>query len=256
MKANAQSIIKIFEKRKESIANEPMPLEEDRLHSALSSFFISNFSLLYMLDLQSNEVIYINDKTATANKSESYSTLDQFYTSIHQDDLNHIRKCEEIIRYFTLNVIDEGEIPYYKSSYQFRRKDKNGDYRNMLCQSFVLAVKNGKLCYLLSYESETEQMTFSNDYKLSFIDLRGQKSYYEITDIADLKNPKRVSEVLTTREIEILRLLSEGESSKVIADTLHISYDTVRTHRNNILKKTKMKTLTQVISRLIKKGIL
>ena len=60
---------------------------------------------------------------------------------------------------------------------------------------------------------------------------------------------------ISARELEILYLLSEGLSSREIADQLCISYDTVRTHRNNILKKTKFKTLTQAVSHCVRDGI-
>lgn len=61
---------------------------------------------------------------------------------------------------------------------------------------------------------------------------------------------------ISLREREILFLLSEGLSSKEIADKLHISYDTVRTHRNNILKKTNFRTLTQAVSYCVRDGLI
>jgi len=41
----------------------------------------------------------------------------------------------------------------------------------------------------------------------------------------------------TSRELEIIQHLVKGESSRKIADTLCISYETVKTHRKNIYKK-------------------
>lgn len=49
-----------------------------------------------------------------------------------------------------------------------------------------------------------------------------------------LKNPLKL---LTDREREILQLLSRGESNKSIANTLSISYDTVKQHVRHILTK-------------------
>jgi two-component system nitrate/nitrite response regulator NarL len=43
--------------------------------------------------------------------------------------------------------------------------------------------------------------------------------------------------LLTEREREILQLLSRGESNKAIAQTLSISYDTVKQHVRHILTK-------------------
>jgi len=51
------------------------------------------------------------------------------------------------------------------------------------------------------------------------------------------QEPKNSLKLLTDREREILQLLSRGESNKVIAQTLKISYDTVKQHVRHILNK-------------------
>lgn len=49
--------------------------------------------------------------------------------------------------------------------------------------------------------------------------------------------PKNALQLLTEREREILQLLARGESNKAIAQTLSISYDTVKQHVRHILTK-------------------
>lgn len=51
------------------------------------------------------------------------------------------------------------------------------------------------------------------------------------------EEPKNALKLLTEREREILQLLSRGESNKAIAQTLSISYDTVKQHVRHILTK-------------------
>lgn len=51
------------------------------------------------------------------------------------------------------------------------------------------------------------------------------------------KNLEGVSE----RECEIISLLQDGNSDQEIADTLFISYNTVRTHKKNIFKKLEVR---------------
>lgn len=51
------------------------------------------------------------------------------------------------------------------------------------------------------------------------------------------QEPKSSLKLLTEREREILQLLSRGESNKAIAQTLAISYDTVKQHVRHILNK-------------------
>lgn len=51
-------------------------------------------------------------------------------------------------------------------------------------------------------------------------------------------------EVLSEREIEILRLIATGMANKEIADKLNISINTVITHRKNISQKTGIKSVS------------
>jgi DNA-binding NarL/FixJ family response regulator len=61
-------------------------------------------------------------------------------------------------------------------------------------------------------------------------------------------------EVLTHREREILKLLSDGKSSKEIGDLLFISLRTVQNHRANIMKKLKVRRTADLIKYAVHKG--
>lgn len=58
------------------------------------------------------------------------------------------------------------------------------------------------------------------------------------------KNNTGPSEALTSREEEILKLLVGGNTTKQIANTLHISTHTVNAHRKNIMRKLDIKTIS------------
>jgi DNA-binding NarL/FixJ family response regulator len=53
---------------------------------------------------------------------------------------------------------------------------------------------------------------------------------------------------LSDREMQIVRALKEGLSSKEIAAELSISLKTVEVHRHNILKKLKLKNTVSLIN--------
>jgi DNA-binding NarL/FixJ family response regulator len=53
---------------------------------------------------------------------------------------------------------------------------------------------------------------------------------------------------LTEREIQIINLIKEGQSSKEIAGVLAISLKTVEVHRHNILKKLKLKNSASLVN--------
>jgi PAS domain S-box-containing protein len=61
---------------------------------------------------------------------------------------------------------------------------------------------------------------------------------------------------LSGREIEVLRLLAEGLSTKILAQKLNISHFTARNHIQNILVKLDLHSKAQAVSYAFKKGIL
>lgn len=69
-----------------------------------------------------------------------------------------------------------------------------------------------------------------------------------------MENPNILSEgdLLTKREIEVLKLLAEGKFNKEIAQTLKISEKTVKNHVSNIFKKIHVSDRTQAAVYAIK----
>jgi DNA-binding NarL/FixJ family response regulator len=53
---------------------------------------------------------------------------------------------------------------------------------------------------------------------------------------------------LTEREIQIINLIKDGQSSKEIAGNLNISLKTVEVHRHNVLKKLKLKNSASLVN--------
>jgi DNA-binding NarL/FixJ family response regulator len=86
------------------------------------------------------------------------------------------------------------------------------------------------------------------------------KKYYseEILDlIFELKEPKADPEKpahLTSTEMEIVRLISGGMTTKEIANLKNISFHTVNTHRKNIFKKLGVTNASELIMLAIKAG--
>ena len=64
------------------------------------------------------------------------------------------------------------------------------------------------------------------------------------------------NEKLSKRELEVLKEISGGLSNDEIADKLHISNTTVRTHRSNLLQKTNTNNTASLIMFAIKNKII
>ena len=61
-------------------------------------------------------------------------------------------------------------------------------------------------------------------------------------------------EILTPREIEIIKLIADGKSSKEIGNLLFISVRTVERHRANIMNKLGIKKMADLVKYAIQKG--
>ena len=67
--------------------------------------------------------------------------------------------------------------------------------------------------------------------------------------------PKIQPTQLTPREREIVQLLSEGYSTREIADRLHVSVKTVATHRENILRKLQLDGIAALTRYALREGL-
>ena len=68
-------------------------------------------------------------------------------------------------------------------------------------------------------------------------------------------NIQPFQELLTTREREVLKMVSEGKSNNEIAAFLSISVRTVENHRANIMRKLKLKKTADLVRYAITEGL-
>jgi DNA-binding NarL/FixJ family response regulator len=89
--------------------------------------------------------------------------------------------------------------------------------------------------------------------------LRGKKYYSsELLDLlfdpGEKKNSGEETGMLTVSEMEIVRLISEGFTTKEIAIRKYISFHTVITHRKNIFRKLGVSSVSELIMYALKSG--
>jgi DNA-binding NarL/FixJ family response regulator len=69
-------------------------------------------------------------------------------------------------------------------------------------------------------------------------------------------NLRSKEEIFSQREREVLNLLSQGRSSKEIADALFITERTVESHRKNMIEKGKVKNTVELIAYASSLGVI
>lgn len=76
-----------------------------------------------------------------------------------------------------------------------------------------------------------------------------------ITMFQRIAPPKNDDHKLSGRELEVVTLLAEGQSYKMIADALAISIDTVRFHIRNIYEKLHVHSKSEAVIAALRRGI-
>jgi DNA-binding NarL/FixJ family response regulator len=107
-------------------------------------------------------------------------------------------------------------------------------------------IKNGAMGYVTKNSSRQEMFQ-------AIVDIHNGRKYIcnEIKNIcweqSETEHPSGVNS-LSKREIEIIRHIGYGNSSKEIAELLKISAKTVEVHRYNILKKLNLKNAASLVN--------
>jgi len=118
------------------------------------------------------------------------------------------------------------------------------------------AIRIGISGYLLKtcQEEELLQAVRSALKGLSYISPSISQAIEEsfIRDPRSLTRPRH----LTTRQVQIMQMLSEGQSMKDIAQILNISFRTVRFHKYQIMQELQIKNIAQLVQYAIKYGII
>ncbi len=70
-----------------------------------------------------------------------------------------------------------------------------------------------------------------------------------------LRQPMPSSQSLTSREREVLQLISEGHSAREIAQRLHLSVKTIETHRRQMMEKLGIHSIADLTKFAIREGL-
>ena len=183
-------------------------------------------ALFFIVNLKNTDIIWKNrefDLLLSYTKLQEKYLIEQiskFY--IHPKQYQNDRKKE-----YSIEVTNTGifKIPSEKkdnTTYYFKgytlSNDQNGKPIEVFITAFNLAEK-------INTDLQLEELVKENK---------------------RLKNKLAIN-MLTNREKEVVRLISQGMSSKKISEQLDLSFYTVETHRKNILRKIELNNTAELI---------
>jgi DNA-binding NarL/FixJ family response regulator len=114
-----------------------------------------------------------------------------------------------------------------------------------------LALEAGADGYLLKRTKSSELRRALLDVLGGGVPMTSQIARLLIASFRKHTPSKDESMNLSAREGQILQLVAEGHSNKLIADKLDMSFDTVRTHLKRVFKKLHVKSRTEAAMRYI-----
>ncbi|MEQ6119227.1 response regulator transcription factor [Reichenbachiella sp. MALMAid0571] len=113
-------------------------------------------------------------------------------------------------------------------------------------QYVVKAVRNGAFGYLIKNANENELITAIREVSIGKKHFNSEISQLMIGNMAiEGESHKKLSD----REMEVIQLVSEGQTTKEIADHLFVSARTVETHRVNMMKKLNVQNTAELIKK-------
>lgn len=164
---------------------------------------------------------------------------EEIYSRIHPEDLS-ARHMLELKFFQLLKKTPIEERRNYRTHSVLRMSDEKGKYIPVLHRTFYLCNQsNGSLWIALCLYN------FSPNVKLGqhFEGVIQNSATGELIE----ENNHLISEIISVREKDVLRLIEQGFPSKQIAIKLGISKNTVDRHRQNIMEKLRVGNSVEAI---------
>ncbi|WP_158860078.1 response regulator transcription factor [Lunatibacter salilacus] len=218
-----ETLASMLNRQQQLINYERMMLEGEEsledvggMSSEILQFSDKDFRFLY-LNSEGRKWFGVDPEKLSAIKNGS---LDAFF---HPDTLEY--ELPKLKRYYKVGNSDK-----IYSNYQQLYHSRNQCYT--ICMVLTKKIRKGFLSFIFPLEK-----MMGNSAKIKRI----------IREEIFKRNHKRQYESLTSREMEVLRLLATGVNNPCIAEELFISRRTVEEHRKNINRKLEIRSLRDIL---------
>ena len=224
---------------------------EDPIIQQLNLLMDENDQFITVADLAQIKFLYVSEGIRRMIGVEPNMLNPSHFVEVtHPDDLSRFG----LLRAQTF-VVEKEVLETKKGSalvsFTIRLRNPGGVYFNCLCQAyFFFSPIPHSAVYLLQVISNVDRFETR---KHGFHHYKGKDlSYFRYPDNELLK----IGPAFSVRELEIIKLIESGLSSKEIADKLFISVHTVNTHRRNILQRSSKDNISNLIYELNEQGLI
>ncbi len=228
-------------------------------HIAIDKYLPDSSSFFYVVQFPMGKYHFLGKQqervSGYAIEEFMEKGIERFLQCLHPKEINIIIKeiYQDIIGFIASLQSNEERINL-QIQYNYRFKRKNGRFVNLLEQVQALELdETGRISLALGnvimlQNTETLPLRLSiRQFKTEGI----SKTVFSKIYSSIHSNYK-----ITTREEEVLLYLASGKTSKEIANKLFISPHTVDTHRRNLLKKMRCKSVVELTRIAFNNGML
>jgi DNA-binding CsgD family transcriptional regulator len=214
-------------------------LEQDYSPDNLNTSILNNIdAFIFLFDVQLVKPVWLNEfffkRLKYTYEDLMNLTTERFFRMLNPKSLEQLTD--------RIKSIENQQLESMRSIYQVKTKDDQWVY--MLISSRIFKKNpDGSPKYLLGFATEVEKGELNRHLKkLKELDNRH----------ADLSLLSKLS----SREVDVVRLITKGMTDKEIADKLQISIHTTKTHRKRIISKLGLKNTAALVKFAVENGII
>lgn len=217
---------------------------------SIGEFYFYNFDVnTGMLSRQHHNLVKMH------GLAEPPRSLAEIIALTHPDDLQFVQEAEQM----TVDKIAElgfEHIMNLKSGYCFRMRMASGAYEMIHHQSLpTLKSEEGQVLEAVNIHTNINHLSPKNNYTVTVSGFNGRHDVHRMQWPSASASMLSLPE-LSSREREVLNLLAKGCNSRAIGLQLHISPNTVRTHRRTLMAKMECHSSTALISKAMVLGLI
>lgn len=219
----------------------------------------------YILDLPNLNMEFISESVEEVlGVSAKQASIEMFIERLVPQQKEAMIKKEAVVIDFFCNHLPAEDILSYKSVYLCNVRDVNDKPHTILHQATPLTLTSSQRPkHILVVHTDVSHLVVQHKGPLNFICLDKGKSFYDVPfeqgvfdPHADNEAKPHLLDVFSKREMEVIRRISEGLNTNEIAEKMHISVHTLRTHRRNMLIKSKCKNIHELLAQCLMAGLI
>lgn len=241
----------LFELSGQHTKNEP-PLER-----VFADYFALGPYYYYVVSLPGSTLSHHHENILKMHGLKKLpETLSEIIDLIHPDDLQFVVEAEKM-SYQKVREIGLPHVLDLKTSYCFRMRTGKDTYELFHHQAIhTLQSDDGTLVQAVNIHTNIQHITSKNPYTVLITGVGGRTDFHQLQYKATQNESSTDYSKLTARETEILIHIAHGNSAVEIANLLHISEHTVKSHRKNIIDKMQVRNSRDLIRKAVELAII